>query len=101
MRGERAVGDLAVEVRGPAARDLGGAARATAVGCEAVVLNEISVAADQSLAALRATRIFPRADPAGKIAGINVTQARRLTDVGGSARVKSVLKPGFASTVAF
>src|SRR5579872_4702585 len=45
--GEGAVGDLAIEVRGPAARDLGGTIGTTAVGSEAVVFDEISVAADQ------------------------------------------------------
>src|ERR1700733_1330683 len=79
---ERTGSDLAVELRGPAAGNLGGAARAAAFGSQAVVLNEISVTADQRFAALRAAGIFPGTDHAGKISGVDVTKACLLTNFG-------------------
>ena len=87
MRRERAVGDLAVELGGPAAGNLVGTIWAAAFGCQAVVLDEISVAADQSLAALWTTRVFPLSDPAGKIAGIDVTQSCITADFGGAQQI--------------
>ena len=47
---------------GPAAGDCGGALGAVAVWGEAVVLDQIAVALDQSFVALRAARVFPFAD---------------------------------------
>ena len=75
---------MAFEMSGPAAGDWGGTAGAAAFGSQAVVLNEISVAADQSLAALRAARVFPRSDSAGQISGVDVAQAGLAGDFGGT-----------------
>ena len=87
MRNERVRGDLAVEFGGPAAGDLCGAAWAAAFGSEAVVFDQVSVAADQSFIAMRAARVFAIADPAGQISGIDVAQAGFAADFGGAQQV--------------
>ena len=87
MRRERAGGDLAVELTGPAAGNLAGTIRAAAFGSQAVVLNEVSVAADQGLTALRTARIFPLADHAGEVASVDVTQSGGLADFGGTQQI--------------
>src|SRR5579871_148750 len=84
---ERTIGELAVKLGGPAAGNLGGAARTGTLGGEAVILNEITVAADQRFPALRAARIFQRADHAGKIAGIDVAQSRGTSDLCGAEQI--------------
>lgn len=45
------------------------------------MFDEISVAGDERFAALRAAGVFPVADHAGKVAGIDVTQSCGLTDL--------------------
>src|SRR5208282_841900 len=67
-------GDLAVELGRPAAGDLGVASGATAFGRQAVIFDVVAVAGDDGLVATRAARVFPRADLAGKVAGIDVTE---------------------------
>jgi hypothetical protein len=79
--------DLAVEAWGPAAGDCGGAVGATAVGGEAVIFDEIALALDQSLAALRTARVLPIADHARKIAGVDVAQAGLAADIDGAQEV--------------
>ena len=81
VRHERAVGDLALELGGPAARDLVGAAGATAFGSQAVVGDEVSVTADQSCVALGAARILPLFDHAWEIASVDVTEAGIAADL--------------------
>ncbi len=87
VRRERPGGDLTVELCGPPAGNLAGTTGAAAFGSQAVVLNEISVAADQRLTALRTTGVFPMADHAGKIAGIDVTQSGGKADFGGAQQI--------------
>src|SRR4029077_21081605 len=68
---------------GPAAGNLAGTAWALAVGGQAVVFDEISVAGDERFTALWAASVFPVADHAWKIAGVDVTQSGVLTDFRG------------------
>ena len=82
MRKERAGGDLAVELRGPAAGDLAGAARAAAFRSQTVLFDVISVTPNQSFTALRAARVFPVPNHAGEVSDINVAKAGGLTDFG-------------------
>src|SRR5581483_6411474 len=69
---ERAGGDLAIEGGGPASRNLFGAARTPAFCRQAVLLNEIAVAADQGLLAVRAMSVFAVADHCMEICGIDI-----------------------------
>src|SRR5450631_130792 len=84
---ERAGRDLAIELSGPATGDLAGTTGASAFGSQTVVFDEISEPADQSLAASRAACVFPMSDLAWKIAGIDVTQPRCLTNFGSLEQV--------------
>ncbi len=83
-RQERTGGDLRFEASGPAAGDCGRALGTAAIGGEPVVLDQIAVALDQSFAALWAARVFPWADHAGKIAGVDVAKPRVAADFDGA-----------------
>ena len=78
---------MAFETRGPAAGDRGGTVRTVAIGGEAIILDQIAVALDQSFMALRAARVFPLADHAGKIAGVDVAEARLAADFDGLQQI--------------
>src|SRR4030081_3591291 len=80
-------GDLAVEVRGPAAGNLGGTLRTTALWSEAIVFDEIAVALDDCFATLRAARVFPVADHARQISGVDVAKSCLLADFDGAQQV--------------
>lgn len=67
--------DLAFESPRPAARERTSAARASSVGGQAVVFDEVSVAANQRFIAVGAARVLPRADHTGKISRVDVSQA--------------------------
>src|SRR5439155_8096966 len=55
----------------PHTRDPTTAPRAGPGGADPLVLDHIPVALDQQLAAVRAPRMFPAADPAREIAGVD------------------------------
>ena len=80
MRKERNGGDLPFEASRPTPRNLRCAAGATAFGSQTVILDQITVAFDQSLATLRTVSVFRMADHAREIARINVAQARLQAD---------------------
>jgi len=84
---ERARGNLAIEFRCPTTGNFVGATRAVAIRREAIILDQISVAADERFAALRTTGVFPLTDPAGQISGIDEAQAGLTTDFHGTEKV--------------
>src|SRR5580704_319890 len=86
-RQERTGGNLTLEAGGPAARDRGCAVGTGAVGSQAVLFYQVAAAFDQSCMALRAARVFPGADHAGKIASIDVAEARLAADFDGAQQV--------------
>src|ERR1700722_15455220 len=87
LRQERARGDLTVEASRPASRNFRGTLGTTSLRGEAVTFDQITVALDQSFAALRAARVFPIANRARKIAGVEVAQAGVLADFDGAQQV--------------
>jgi len=89
-RRERVGGDLTFEARGPVTGDWRCTLGAVAVGSEAVVFDQVAVALDQSFIALRAARVFPLADHAGKVAGVDVAKAGLATDFDGAEQVFDV-----------
>src|SRR5580658_179488 len=84
LRQERARSDLTVEASRPASRNFRGTVGTTSLCGEAVIFDQITVALDQSFAALRTARVFPVADPTGKVAGVEVAQAGVLADFDGA-----------------
>src|SRR5215831_13549209 len=84
---ERMIGDLAAEFGGPAPGDGGAAGKAVPFGGEVVVANQIAVTADHGLPAIGAARVFEIAHPSGEVTGVDVAQARLLTDVGGAKEI--------------
>src|SRR5271167_1589862 len=87
---ERVRGDLAVELCRPAAGNRRGTGWTTAVRGQAVIFDQVAAAPDQRLAALRAARVLPISDHAGKIASVDIAQARPLADLRGSQQVFGV-----------
>src|SRR5215471_4657079 len=81
------VGDLAFKLPRPAAGDRGIAGWATALWSEAIIFNEIAVALDQQFAAVVTASIFQIANHSGQISGIDIFQARLLSDFGGTQQV--------------
>jgi hypothetical protein len=81
------VGDLAVESWRPATGNLVRAARAAAIGGQAIIFDEVAVAADERFGALRAARVFVIADSARKISCIDVAQACLVADFGGAQKI--------------
>src|SRR5687768_10999198 len=76
--------DPAVAVAGGFAPDAGkllATLRARAVGADAVFGDEEAPPLDDRLVAVVAAGVFPLADAAGEVAGVHVTQPRRLADV--------------------
>src|ERR1700722_3048478 len=84
---ERMRSDLAVEFCGPAARNGTATIRTIALRGDAIVRNAIAAALDHCLGATGATRVFPLAYHAGKIAGIDVAQAGLAADLDGAEQV--------------
>src|SRR5436305_13409707 len=84
---ERVRGDLAVELRRPAAGNFPSAARASAFCCEAIFLNQVAVTADQSLVAVGAVSIFPVSDHSRQIPGIDISQTTLSADGSGPQQV--------------
>src|SRR5207244_9988634 len=75
------VGNLSSKRGIPPPGDAGAARRAATLRREEVACNQITVAFNQKLLALRATRVLPVADHARQVPGIDVTQACPLADL--------------------
>src|SRR5579885_1828053 len=75
MRKERSAGNLTIELRGPASGDLIGAFRATAFRRQAIVLDEVAVAADQRFVTLGTMCVFAAVDHSREIPRIDETEA--------------------------
>ena len=87
MRKERTIRDLAAEFRRPAAGNLIGALWTAALRSQAVVFDQVSIAADYRLAALRAMGVLGFANLAGKISGIDVAESSFAPDFCGAQQV--------------
>lgn len=72
---KRTSANLSVKLARPASGDDSMTCGASAIRREFVIFDEVSVAADQRLAAIRARRIFQIADLPREIPGINVAQS--------------------------
>src|SRR5277367_2942438 len=86
-RGEWAGGNLAFEFCRPAAGDFVLAFRAMAFGAQTVVLDQVAIALDQSVAAHGAASVFPRAYLAREIAGVDVAEAGLAADFSGMEQI--------------
>src|SRR5580704_12082623 len=98
-RQERMGGDLACEAGGPATGNWSGTLGTVAIRGEAVIFDQVAVALDQRLLALRTARVFPRADQTGKIASIDVAKTRLAADFAGSQQVFRVRVAGIGHFV--
>src|SRR5213596_2132028 len=65
----------------PHARDPPAARRAPPVPSHPLLLNQVAVALDEQVAAVRAVGVLPPPDPAGKVPGIDELKARPRTDL--------------------
>ena len=86
-RQERTGGDLTFEAGRPATGNRGCTLGTMTVRCKPIVFDQVAVALDQSLVALRTARVFPLADHAGKIAGIDVAKSGLAADFDGAQQV--------------
>src|SRR5580698_11504456 len=87
---ERMGGDLTLEAGGPAAGDWGCAVGTVAVLGQAIVFDQVAVAFDQGFIAVGASRVFPFADHAGEIAGVDVAKSGLAADFDGAQQVFGV-----------
>src|SRR5258708_33007981 len=79
--------DLPVEVGCPAAGNLGGAMGTTALGGKAIVLDQVAVPLDDRFATLWTTCVFPIADHARQISGVDVAKSRLPADFDGAQQI--------------
>jgi len=80
-------GDLAFEAGGPAAGDCSCTLRAAAVLGKEIVLDQVAVALDQRFVTSWAARVFPLANHAGKVAGVDVAKAGLAADFDGAEQI--------------
>src|SRR5437763_2188759 len=80
MRRERMISDLPLELRRPTAGNGCVARWAASFWSETIILDEIAVALNQHFPAVVTTGIFQIADHSRQISGVNVFQARLLSD---------------------
>lgn len=99
MRKERSAGNLTIKLRGPASGDLIRATRASALACQAVVLDEVAVAANQSFSAMRTVSVFATFDHPWKVSGIDVTEPSIAADFCGSLEISRSRVPSLAHLV--